>query len=90
LGRDLPRPANLLIDGTIRYRYWYPHRWADGPIACWVLLNPSIGSTHRHGGQRPGIDRPEARSIEVSRTDDVWRQRSDCDGSRALDPRFGS
>jgi hypothetical protein len=22
------------VDGTIRYRFLYPRRWADGPIAC--------------------------------------------------------
>lgn len=41
-----------------RYRWWYERRWGDGPLPCWVGLNPR--SVDRDGGNR----RPTLRKVE--------------------------
>jgi hypothetical protein len=35
------------------YRWWYERRWGDGPLLCWVGLNPGTGDTD--GKPRPTL-----------------------------------
>ena len=41
-----------------RYRWWFERRWGDGPLLCWVGLNPR--SVDKDGGNR----RPTLRKVE--------------------------
>jgi hypothetical protein len=37
--------AALSDDGLYRYQLW--RRWAEGPTACWVMLNPSTADAEQ-------------------------------------------
>jgi hypothetical protein len=37
----------------LTYRWWYERRWGDGPLLCWVGLNPGTGDTD--GKPRPTL-----------------------------------
>lgn len=45
--------ASYSQDG--RYRWWFERRWGDGPMICWVGLNPGTGDTD--GKPRPTLGR---------------------------------
>lgn len=30
-----------------RYRWWLTRRWGDGPLCCWIMLNPSTADTEQ-------------------------------------------
>jgi len=41
------RRATARFDGTGRYRYELTRAWGDGPLACWIMLNPSTADATR-------------------------------------------
>jgi hypothetical protein len=48
--------ASYSDDGI--YRWWFERRWGDGPLLCWVGLNPGTGDTD--GRPRRTLGRVEA------------------------------
>jgi len=40
----IKRTAELSLDG---YRWWLQRRWGDGPVVCFVMLNPSVADAER-------------------------------------------
>jgi hypothetical protein len=42
---DMKRSAELSTCG--KYRWWLRRRWSDGPIVCFVMLNPSTADAEK-------------------------------------------
>lgn len=38
--------SDALISDDLRYRYWLTRRWNTGPVATFVMLNPSTADAH--------------------------------------------
>lgn len=43
--RDMKRSAEISDCG--KYRWWLQRRWADGPLVCFVMLNPSTADAEK-------------------------------------------
>lgn len=45
LFETMERDASISECG--RYRWWLTRRWADAPLCCWIMLNPSTADAEQ-------------------------------------------